>query len=115
MRANQAPAQSSGRNGAEGAKAMHQAGTPCLEHGAGRKFGSMTDSGADKPTQEGTTRAHILVFEDDETLAGLLARVLRTEGYQVDLLDSVDGMPAAAKLQRYDVVLSDIHLANDTN
>ncbi|MHA0110855.1 hypothetical protein ACXYUI_27450, partial [Klebsiella pneumoniae] len=65
---------------------MHQSGTPCLERGAGRKFASMNDStgGADRPTQESATRAHILLFEDDETLAGLLARVLRTEGYQVD-------------------------------
>ena len=93
---------------------MHHNGTACLEPGAGRKFASMTD-GSDKPTQESAARAHILLFEDDDTLAGLLARVLRTEGYTVDVLDTVDAMPAAAKLQKYDVVLSDIHLANDTN
>jgi DNA-binding NtrC family response regulator len=59
--------------------------------------------------------AHILLFEDDETLAGLLARVLRTEGYEVEVLDNADAIPSAAKLARYDVVLSDIHLANDTS
>jgi two-component system response regulator AtoC len=59
--------------------------------------------------------AHILLFEDDETLAGLLARLLRTEGYHVDVLEDANEFPAAAKLARYDVVLSDIHLANDTN
>ncbi|HEY8040848.1 MAG TPA: sigma-54 dependent transcriptional regulator [Polyangiaceae bacterium] len=76
----------------------------------------MTDDRTDKPTAEGAgAGAHILLFEDDETLAGLLARVLRTEGYHVDVLDSAADMPPVAKLLRYDVVLSDIHLANDTN
>jgi two-component system response regulator AtoC len=94
---------------------MQQHGTACLGGAAGRKFGSMTD-GSEKPVApESATRANNLLFEDDETLAGLLARVLRTEGYHVDLLDSLEGMPAPAKLMRYDVVLSDIHLANDTN
>ena len=36
--------------------------------------------------EAGGSPAHILLFEDDETLAGLLARVLRTEGYHVDVL-----------------------------
>jgi two-component system response regulator AtoC len=60
-------------------------------------------------------RARILLFEDDDTLANLLARVLRTEGYRVDAFDNADAMPSPAKVARYDVVLSDIHLANDTN
>jgi DNA-binding NtrC family response regulator len=59
--------------------------------------------------------AHILIFEDDETLAALLARVLRTEGYHVDLAESADEVPSPAVLARYAVVLSDIHLANDTS
>ena len=59
--------------------------------------------------------AHILIFEDDETLAALLARVLRTEGYDVDLAESADEVPSPAALARYAVVLSDIHLANDTS
>ncbi len=62
-----------------------------------------------------TDGAHILLFEDDETLAGLLARVLRTEGYHVDVLDDANEVPKPERLARYDVVLSDIHLANDTN
>ena len=96
---------------------MNSHGTACLGPATGRKFGSMTDGGADRSTAtpEGTARASILLFEDDETLAGLLARVLRTEGYQVDVFDSVDAMPPAPRLMKYDVVLSDIHLANDTN
>ncbi|HEY2509232.1 MAG TPA: sigma-54 dependent transcriptional regulator [Polyangiaceae bacterium] len=59
-------------------------------------------------------RGTILLFEDDETLAALLARVLRNEGYKVDLLERAD-VPGAAKLARYDVVLSDIHLADGTS
>jgi DNA-binding NtrC family response regulator len=59
--------------------------------------------------------AHILLFEDDETLASLLARVLRTEGYHVDVLDDANEVPPAVKLARYDLVLSDIHLANESN
>src|SRR5271170_8236300 len=75
-------------------------------------------------TQDGTASggvagaaagASILLFEDDDTLAGLLARVLRADGCHVDVLDSADSIPGAAKLARYDVVLSDIHLANDTS
>jgi two-component system, NtrC family, response regulator AtoC len=58
---------------------------------------------------------HILLFEDDDTLAALLARVLRTEGYQVDTFDTADAVPPPAKLARYDVVLSDIHLADNTS
>ena len=60
-------------------------------------------------------RAHVLLLEDDETLAALLARVLRNEGYQVDLLDRADALPSPAKIAKYDVVLSDIHLANNTS
>jgi two-component system response regulator AtoC len=59
--------------------------------------------------------ARILLFEDDETLASLLARVLRTEGYQVDVLESAAAIPPPPELSRYSVILSDVHLADDTN
>jgi len=59
--------------------------------------------------------ASILLIEDDDTLASLLARVLRSEGYHVDLLDRADELPAPPKLQKYDVVLSDIHLEGGTS
>jgi DNA-binding NtrC family response regulator len=62
-----------------------------------------------------TAGANILLFEDDDALSGLLARVLRADGCHVDVHDSADDVPPAAKLSRYDVVLSDVHLANDTN
>jgi two-component system, NtrC family, response regulator AtoC len=69
------------------------------------------------PDQRGEVAhaTHILLFEDDDTLAGLLARVLRSDGCHVDVLDSADAIPGLTKLARYDVVLSDIHLANDTS
>jgi DNA-binding NtrC family response regulator len=60
-------------------------------------------------------KGNILLFEDDDTLAALLARVLRSEGYHVDVFESADSIPPPAKLLRYDVVLSDIHLADDTS
>ncbi|HTB78871.1 MAG TPA: sigma-54 dependent transcriptional regulator [Polyangiaceae bacterium] len=71
-----------------------------------------TPEGAGPALGPGT---HILLFEDDDTLAGLLARVLRADGCQVEVLDSAEAIPGPAKLARYDVVLSDIHLANDTS
>jgi DNA-binding NtrC family response regulator len=70
---------------------------------------------SDEAQTEAKVRASILLVEDDDTLAGLLARVLRTEGYSVDLLDRADALPATARLARYDVVLSDIHLAEGTS
>ncbi len=79
----------------------------------------MTQDGIERPAAGAVggaaTGANILLFEDDDALSGLLARVLRADGCHVDVLDSADDVPAAAKLSRYDVVLSDVHLANDTN
>jgi two-component system response regulator AtoC len=76
----------------------------------------MSDATSDKPAAElAGAGAHILLFEDDDTLANLLARVLRTEGYHVDVHDNANAVPAAAKLAKYDVVLSDIHLAEETS
>ena len=57
------------------------------------------DASQSREAAEG--RAHVLLIEDDETLASLLARVLRTEGYQVDLLDRADALPSPAKIARY--------------
>jgi two-component system response regulator AtoC len=70
---------------------------------------------SDEAHTEAKARASILLVEDDDTLAGLLARVLRTEGYQVDVLDRADLLPPPPKLAKYDVVLSDIHLAEGTS
>ena len=74
--------------------------------------GTVTEAETHSDTK---TYGHILVLEDDDTLADLLARVLRAEGYKVDLLDNAKDLPGAAKLNEYDLVLSDIHLAEDTN
>jgi DNA-binding NtrC family response regulator len=58
-----------------------------------------------------TTKGRVLLIEDDETLAGLLARVLRTDSYHVDVVESGEALPATPKLSTYDVVLTDVHLA----
>jgi len=98
---------------------MSDHGTVCLGAAVERpgyrpgKGTGMTNDRTEKSAPADAT--HILLFEDDETLAGLLARVLRTEGYHVDVLDDASEVPQGAKLARYDVVLSDIHLANETS
>jgi DNA-binding NtrC family response regulator len=73
----------------------------------------MSDAKVDVAAIEGAP--HVLLFEDDETLASLLARVLRTEGYVVDTHESAREVPASAKLSSYAVVLSDVHLSDETN
>jgi len=57
------------------------------------------------------TRGRVLLLEDDESLAGLLARALRADGYQVDVLDAAESLPPSPRLTQYDVVLTDVHLA----
>lgn len=66
-------------------------------------------------SQTAPSKAKVLLLEDDDMLAGLLARVLRTDGYQVDVIDRADDLPEGAKLMIYDLVLSDIHLAGGTS
>ncbi len=63
------------------------------------------------PVTSTSAKGRVLLVEDDETLAGLLARVLRTDGYQVELADSGESLPASSKLSSFDVVLTDVHLA----
>jgi len=82
----------------------------------------MTEPQAERTSGEGApgtsargAGGRILLFEDDDTLAGLLARVLRAEGYLVDVRESAAEMPTPEELSSYSVVLSDIHLAGETN
>jgi len=56
------------------------------------------------------SKVRILLVEDDATLASLLARVLRTDGHQVDIAESGEAVPQAAKLVGYDVVVTDVQL-----
>jgi DNA-binding NtrC family response regulator len=60
-----------------------------------------------------TVKGRVLLIEDDETLAGLLARVLRSDSYMVDIVESGEAVPAQPKLATYDVVLTDVHLAGE--
>ena len=75
----------------------------------------MEDAVGKAASQAAAASGHILLFEDDDTLAALLARVLRTEGYHVDVARQRRRDSGPAKLATYDVVLSDIHLADDTS
>ncbi|MDP9148379.1 MAG: sigma-54 dependent transcriptional regulator [Myxococcota bacterium] len=76
----------------------------------------MRDDKSEKtPTGANDASARILLFEDDETLADLLARSLRAERYVVDVLDSANELPASPTLATYDIVLSDINLAGGTS
>jgi DNA-binding NtrC family response regulator len=75
----------------------------------------MTEESHPESVKESEGQAQVLLFEDDDTLAGLLARVLRNEGYRVEVLDNADALPGPAKIARYDAVLSDIHLADGTS
>ncbi len=71
----------------------------------------------ERPSQPApaVVKAKVLLLEDDDMLAGLLARVLRTDGYVVEVLDCADDLPTGAKLAAFDIVLSDIHLAKNTS
>src|ERR671939_1731992 len=52
----------------------------------------------------------LLLVEDDERLAGSLARGLRGEGYAVDVASRGDAAVAQAQVHDYDVVVLDIML-----
>jgi len=75
----------------------------------------MATEGRTEQTQPDGPKGMILLFEDDETLADLLARVLRSDGYKVDLFESAGEIPSTARLAHYDLVLSDIHLAEGSS
>ena len=53
---------------------------------------------------------HILVVEDEAFIAETLAEILSAEGYQVDVAGN--GRMALEKIeaQRYDLILSDLHM-----
>lgn len=64
-----------------------------------------------RPTNgESTPRGHILVIEDEATVAQLIADVLREEGHQVEVvLESQEGL---ARISRglYDLIISDLRM-----
>jgi DNA-binding NtrC family response regulator len=72
---------------------------------------SMERGGA---TSEATRRGRVLLVEDDDSLADLLARVLRAEGYQVEVTDRATALPPPSRLGSFDVVLTDVHLEEGT-
>jgi two-component system OmpR family response regulator len=52
----------------------------------------------------------VLLVEDDERLAGSLARGLRAEGYAVDVAGTGDDAVVQARVHEYDVVILDVML-----
>lgn len=58
---------------------------------------------------------HVLLVEDDEPLAGLLARHLRARGYEVTVATSAEAaVDYLGRRLRPDIVLLDINLPGDT-
>src|SRR5262245_35456156 len=56
------------------------------------------------------TSGQLLLIEDDERIAGLIARALRAEGYQVDhAFTGPEGLQAATSA-RFDLVILDLML-----
>ena len=82
--------------------------------GGATMSGSVVTSEASRSPRQGGEGLRLLLAEDDDTLAELLARFLRNEGYQVDVVDRASALPSAARLGGYDAVLSDVHLAEGT-
>lgn len=55
-------------------------------------------------------RVRILIVEDDASLAGALAQMLRAEGYAVDAMSSGEQAVLAARQEAFDLVILDIGL-----
>ncbi|MCZ7586305.1 MAG: response regulator [Deltaproteobacteria bacterium] len=54
--------------------------------------------------------ARVLVVDDDDTMRGLIARVLEREGLQTTLAPDGDAALEAAGTQRFDLIVTDIHM-----
>lgn len=77
--------------------------------GAGPPLGHMEERGV-----SATTKATVLIVEDHELLAESLSFTLSAEGYAVEvvLLESLEGITAAARAIAPDVVLLDLDLGH---
>jgi DNA-binding NtrC family response regulator len=75
---------------------------------------AMTASGAPRATQESVVAATILVVDDDDPVRIMLARLLRTQGY--DVLQAAHANEARALLDdhRPDLVISDIVMPGES-
>ncbi len=58
--------------------------------------------------------ANILLIEDDETLRFAVARALSKESHEVDSVESVEQARAHMESASYDLVLTDVHLGQDS-
>jgi DNA-binding response OmpR family regulator len=52
-------------------------------------------------------RHHVLLVEDDDLLAGLLARLLRELDCDVFVIDACEDLPTGDELERFDLVLAE--------
>ncbi len=56
--------------------------------------------------------AKVMLVEDDLTMVNLLTTLLTMDGFEVIPLDADDNVPVAVRRLRPDVLLLDVHLAN---
>ncbi len=67
-------------------------------------------SNADNPSPASPARARILLVDDDPMITELVVDMLGIEGYDVDT--ATNGIEALQKLerQRYDLIITDLHM-----
>jgi CheY-like chemotaxis protein len=67
-------------------------------------------SNADNPSPASPARARILLVDDDPMITELVVDMLGMEGYDVDT--ATNGIEALQKLerQRYDLIITDLHM-----
>jgi CheY-like chemotaxis protein len=67
-------------------------------------------SNADNPSPASPARARILLVDDDPMITELVVDMLGIEGYDVDT--ATNGIQALQKLehQRYDLIITDLHM-----
>lgn len=56
----------------------------------------------------------VLLAEDDATMVSLLKTLLKMEGFEVVALMADDDVPEAVRTEKPDILLMDVHLANQS-
>ena len=72
-----------------------------------------TELATDRTAARAATRAKVLVVDDQPTNVALLRSILEPHGYRVAEASTVDEAVYAARRDRPDVVLSDVHIRNE--
>ena len=55
----------------------------------------------------------ILIVEDEPAIRQLIARILETDGYQSEQVESADAALERLRERRYDLILLDLHMPGD--